>query len=205
MRIRSAIAGTLLLLASLTACGSESDSKTTEAASPSASISQPEPAATETGISKDCADDVFDMLIDEMNGEETPDSRPASCANLNDEQWSQAIDEASDKALAAGGAALGDDSSSDADEQPTKVTFKVWGTAPSGVDITYGSDSENLDGGGLPMKTTLEFEPNALYYSINAQLEGGGDIRCSVTIGDQVEDGHARGDYNICSAQINNL
>jgi hypothetical protein len=36
-------------------------------------------------------------------------------------------------------------------------------------------------------------------------LEGGGDIRCSVTIGDETEDGHARGDYNICSAQINTL
>lgn len=207
MRFRTTIAATMLLLTSLTACSSGSGSKSTEAASPSTSpsTSTSKPVPTETGISKECADAVFDLLIDQVNGADTPESRPDSCANLTDEQWSQAIDEASDKALAAGSAAIEEEASSETDDQPTKVTFKVWGTAPSGVDITYGSDSENLDGSGLPMTKELKFEADALYYAINAQLQGGGDIRCSVTIGDQVEDGHARGDYNICSAQINNL
>ncbi|MFF3766239.1 MmpS family transport accessory protein [Streptomyces sp. NPDC001922] len=84
-----------------------------------------------------------------------------------------------------------------------KAVFKVWGTAPSGADITYGSDTENLDGSGLPMTKTLTVKDDALYYQISAQLQGGGDIRCSVTIDGKTKSGRARGGYNICSAQLN--
>ncbi|GGP87266.1 hypothetical protein GCM10010231_66620 [Streptomyces sindenensis] len=76
-----------LLIASLTACGSGNDSK------PTAAPSAAEPAATETGISKACADAAFDLMIDQVNGADTPDSRPDACADLTDEQWSQALDE----------------------------------------------------------------------------------------------------------------
>lgn len=89
------------------------------------------------------------------------------------------------------------------DDKSTKVVFKVWGSAPSGVDTTYGSDSENLQGPSGAMTKTLTLKDGALYYAITAQLQGGGDIHCSVTIGDKTKEGHAAGGYNICSAQLN--
>jgi hypothetical protein len=97
----------------------------------------------------------------------------------------------------------------------TKVTFVVtgWGN-PS---ITYGSDSDNRDGGGtlgqlgdgngLPWTRTMTFSGDAMYYSLSAQLEGAGDISCKIVVsgpGDApltVSHGHASGGYNICSAQ----
>ncbi|MFC8262686.1 MmpS family transport accessory protein [Streptomyces sp. NPDC057291] len=83
-----------------------------------------------------------------------------------------------------------------------KVVFKVWGSAPSGVDITYGSDSDNLQGRGLPMTKTLTLKDDALYYNVTAQLQGGGDVHCSVTVDGETKTGHASGGYNICSAQL---
>lgn len=91
------------------------------------------------------------------------------------------------------------------DEAPAgKVVFKVWGSAPSGVDVTYGSDSDSRQGSGLPMTKTLKLDSEALYYHVSAQLSGGGDIHCSVTVdGGQTKKGHASGGYNICTAQLN--
>jgi hypothetical protein len=84
-----------------------------------------------------------------------------------------------------------------------KVVFKVWGSAPAGADITYGSDSDNLQGRGLPMTKTLPLKDDSLYYSVTAQLQGGGDVHCSVTVDGKTKTGHASGGYNICSAQLN--
>ena len=84
-----------------------------------------------------------------------------------------------------------------------KAVFKVWGSAPSGVDITYGSDGTNLEGSGLPMKKTMTVKDDALYYQVTAQLMGSGDIHCSITIGEETKTGQAQGGYNICSAQLN--
>ncbi|WP_367039203.1 hypothetical protein [Streptomyces sp. Je 1-332] len=90
------------------------------------------------------------------------------------------------------------------DEAPAgKVVFKVWGSAPSGVDVNYGSDSDSRQGSGLPMTKTLKLDSEALYYHVSAQLTGGGDINCSVTVNGQTKKGHASGGYNICSAQLN--
>ncbi|MEU2420896.1 MmpS family transport accessory protein [Streptomyces sp. NPDC007851] len=83
-----------------------------------------------------------------------------------------------------------------------QVVFKVWGSAPSGADITYGSDTDNLQGRGLPMTKTLKLTDDAMYYDVTAQLQGGGDIHCSVTVDGQTKKGHAAGGYNICSAQL---
>lgn len=83
-----------------------------------------------------------------------------------------------------------------------KVVFKVWGSAPAGVDITYGSDSDNIQGSGLPMTKTLTLKDDAMYYSVTAQLQGGGDVHCSVTVDGKTKKGHAVGSYNICSAQL---
>ncbi len=102
---------------------------------------------------------------------------------------------------------------------PTTVTFYVSGSAVSGVDITYGSDSDNRSpagtlgfngtGAALPWHGAVPFDPNAQYYSVTAQLQGdtAGDITCSIVVtgpGDApltVAHGHASGGYNICRAQ----
>lgn len=84
----------------------------------------------------------------------------------------------------------------------TSVEFVVTGDAPNGVDITYGSDGSNYQG-QLPLNTTMQIDTHAMYYTVTAQLQGGGDVTCSVTIGDQTRTGHAVGGYNICSAQLN--
>lgn len=86
----------------------------------------------------------------------------------------------------------------------TVAIFTVTGSAPSGVDITYGSDGSNYQGPKQPpMSKKLRVKKDALYYQVSAQLQGGGNITCKVKIGDAVKVGHARGGYNICSAQLN--
>jgi hypothetical protein len=97
----------------------------------------------------------------------------------------------------------------------TRVHFIVTGTGnPS---ITYGSDSDNRDGGGtlgilgdgnqLPWKASMRFRGDAQYYSMDAQLEGGGDIHCKIVVTGPgikaltVSSGHASGGSNICSVQ----
>lgn len=84
-----------------------------------------------------------------------------------------------------------------------KVRFLVEGDAPQGVDITYGSDSDNRQGNGMPFAATLPAHSDAMYYAVTAQLNGSGDITCTVQIGKHVKMGHASGSYNICSAQLN--
>lgn len=105
----------------------------------------------------------------------------------------------------AGGKAKAD--SSKADKAASTVVFKVWGTAPAGalgpIDITYGSDSDNRQGHWKNgFTTTLPFKKDAMYYQVNAQLQGSGDIHCSVTVDGKTKTGHAAGGYNICSAQL---
>jgi hypothetical protein len=75
-------------------------------------------------------------------------------------------------------------------QNATSVTFTVTGNAPSGVDITYGSDGSNYQGPKrLPMTKTLQVNKSALYYDVTAQLSGGGggDVTCKVQIGDAVK------------------
>ncbi|MFF7212590.1 hypothetical protein ACFZAU_18935 [Streptomyces sp. NPDC008238] len=100
-------------------------------------------------------------------------------------------------------------------DQPSKkaakpeVVFTVWGTAPSGalgpLDITYGSDSDSREGHWKNGRftTSLPLDGDALYYTVTAQLQGSGDINCSVTIDGHTEKAHAAGGYNICHAQAN--
>ncbi|MFD5590712.1 hypothetical protein [Streptomyces griseorubiginosus] len=102
------------------------------------------------------------------------------------------------------------DISGDSDKKAGKkvVVFRVWGTAPAGalgpLNITYGSDSDNRDGTFKDgeFKATLPIDEDALYFDVTAQLQGSGDIHCSVTVGGKTDKGHAAGDYNICSAQL---
>jgi hypothetical protein len=113
-------------------------------------------------------------------------------------------------------AAAADDPSNAAEteaktEAPKKkvVVFKVWGTAPAGalgpLDITYGSDSDTRKGTFKDGKfeASLPLKDDALYYNVMAQLQGSGDINCSITVDGHVEKGHASGGYTICNAQAN--
>ncbi|WP_449351615.1 hypothetical protein [Streptomyces shaanxiensis] len=108
-----------------------------------------------------------------------------------------------------GGTKAGDSAPERAKKADKKVVvFKVWGTAPAGalgpLNITYGSDSDNRDGDFKDgkFKATLPLDDDALYFNVTAQLQGSGDIHCSVTVGGKTKKGHAAGDYNICSAQV---
>ncbi|MGW1744566.1 hypothetical protein ACWCRD_02890 [Streptomyces sp. NPDC002092] len=89
------------------------------------------------------------------------------------------------------------------------VEFKVWGTAPAGalggLDIQYGSDTDTRKGTfkGGKFEATLPLNKDAMYYQLNAQLQGSGDINCSVTVDGHTKTGHASGGYNICMAQLN--
>jgi hypothetical protein len=88
------------------------------------------------------------------------------------------------------------------------VEFKVWGTAPAGdlgpLDITYGSDSDTRKGAfkNGQFTATLPLNDKAMFYQATAQLQGSGDINCSVTVDGKTKTGHASGGYNICSAQL---
>jgi hypothetical protein len=73
-------------------------------------------------------------------------------------------------------------------KQTDVIVFKVWGSGlPS---VQYGSDSTTNnpgsagslgDGNYLPWEASMPYDPNALYYAVDAQLEGSGSIQDSVT------------------------
>ena len=93
---------------------------------------------------------------------------------------------------------------------PTKVTFVVSGTAPDGIDITYGPSGSNFAGPSAldgAARMSVKFDPSASYYAMNAQLQGAGDITCKIVVsgpGDDpatVSKGAARGGFNICDVQ----
>jgi hypothetical protein len=93
---------------------------------------------------------------------------------------------------------------------PTKVEFVVSGSAPDGIDITYGPSGSNFAGPSTLDGTatmSVPFDSSASYYSLNAQLQGDGDIICKIVVtgpGDApltASHGAASGGYNICTAQ----
>jgi len=93
---------------------------------------------------------------------------------------------------------------------PTKVEFIVSGTAPDGIDITYGPAGSNFSGPSTLDGTatmSVPFDGSADYYALNAQLQGGGSITCKIVVtgpGDSpltVSSGAASGGFNICEAQ----
>jgi hypothetical protein len=95
-------------------------------------------------------------------------------------------------------------------QTPTKVEFIVSGSAPDGIDITYGPSGSNFAGPSTlhgKAVMSVKFDPDASYYSLNAQLQGAGSIKCKIVVtgpGDApltVSHGAAAGGYNICSAQ----
>lgn len=93
-------------------------------------------------------------------------------------------------------------------DKPKVVVFKVWGTAPAGalgpLDISYGSDSDSRKGEfkNGKFEATLPLKDDAMYYNVMAQLQGSGDINCSVTVDGETKSAHASGGYQICNAQL---
>ncbi|MFF7476245.1 hypothetical protein [Streptomyces sp. NPDC008092] len=89
------------------------------------------------------------------------------------------------------------------------AVFKVWGSAPAGalggLDITYGSDTDTRKGTfeNGRFEATLPLKGDAMYFHVMAQLQGSGDINCSVTTDGKTKKAHASGGYNICDAQLN--
>jgi hypothetical protein len=99
-----------------------------------------------------------------------------------------------------------------------RIVFSVTGSGYP--DITYGSDLINdspNNGGGtaLPWYGSIKYEPNALYFDVTAQLQGSGQITCTVGVrvtvyysnhthksrSRVITRGHASGGFNICNAQ----
>ena len=97
--------------------------------------------------------------------------------------------------------------------------YKVTGYAPAGADITYGNDSDNRQGYGMPFHATIPGKAGALYQDVTAQLQGSGDITAKVyeIITARYSDGtsthhrqlvasaHASGGYNIANAEYTGL
>jgi hypothetical protein len=79
------------------------------------------------------------------------------------------------------------------------VTYIVRGTA--GADVTYGPAGSDYNG-AVPMKVITRLgDPE--YYAINAQLQGYGQVRCSIEIdGIPLSTATASGGYNIADCEI---
>jgi hypothetical protein len=86
-------------------------------------------------------------------------------------------------------------------QAPDTVTYKVWGTA--GADVMYGPAGSNYSG-SVPMDTSATIPANPpQYYAIQAQLQGGGSVSCSISVdGKVISQGSASGGYNIASCEI---
>jgi hypothetical protein len=79
------------------------------------------------------------------------------------------------------------------------VTYIVRGT--SGAQVTYGPAGSDFNG-SVPMKVT-ERLGNPEYYAINAQLQGGGSVSCSIEVdGIPLSTASASGGYNIAGCEI---
>lgn len=80
-----------------------------------------------------------------------------------------------------------------------KLTYLVTGTP--GASVTYGPEGSTFNG-KVPMRVTRKLG-GALYYDVQAQLNGGGSVTVEILInGKAISSGHASGGYNIASAEI---
>lgn len=94
---------------------------------------------------------------------------------------------------------------------PQQVTYSCTGSAPDGVDITYGPVGSNHSASHLPFTHTDSLDASAQYYVTTAQLSGSGSVSCTTTVQTDNADGSANqvtktasadGGYNIASAQV---
>ncbi|MGW2855370.1 hypothetical protein ACWDAZ_26320, partial [Streptomyces sp. NPDC001215] len=83
--------------------------------------------------------------------------------------------------------------------QSQTVTYVVTGT--SGADVQYGPAGSSAQG-TVPMNVTKPLK-NPQYYSITAQLQGGGHVTCQLKVnGKVISQSTASGGYNIASCEI---
>lgn len=86
-------------------------------------------------------------------------------------------------------------------ETPETVTYIVSG---SSADVTYGPAGSSLSGHS-PMKVTKSLGDPA-YYSITAQLHGGGHVSCKLEIdGEVISQAEAKGGYQIAMCEAVNV
>lgn len=88
---------------------------------------------------------------------------------------------------------------------PQTVTYTITGSAPEGIDITWGTDSSNHAAHSLPFTETVPLDNSGgvLYYDVTAQLQGSGDISCQISVNGKVlKTGSASGGYNICMTEV---
>lgn len=85
-----------------------------------------------------------------------------------------------------------------ADAPAQTVTYVVTGSA---ADVTYGPAGSSLSG-TVPLHVTKPLGTPA-YYSVDAQLQGGGSVSCEIDVdGKAVSKGTASGGYQIASCEI---
>jgi len=79
------------------------------------------------------------------------------------------------------------------------ITYIVRGTP--GTQVTYGPAGSDYNG-SVPMRVTRRLgDPQ--YYAINAQLQGGGQIKCSIEVdGIPLSTASASGSFNIAGCEI---
>jgi hypothetical protein len=95
-------------------------------------------------------------------------------------------------------AAAADPKSTRAAAAAQTVTYEVTG---SPADVTYGPAGSTLSG-TVPMKVTAKLG-DPIYYSLQAQLQGGGSVIVKILVnGIVISQGTASGGYNIATAEI---
>ena len=78
------------------------------------------------------------------------------------------------------------------------ITFIVTGDR---AQVTYGPAGSNL-AGTVPMRQAQPLG-NPLYYAIDAQLQGGGEVTCQILIdGSIIAQSVATGGYNIAACEV---
>jgi hypothetical protein len=79
------------------------------------------------------------------------------------------------------------------------LTYEVIGS--SAADVTYGPAGSTLSG-AIPMNVNAKLG-KAIYYSLTAQLQGGGSVTVKILInGKVISESKATGGYNIAIAEI---
>lgn len=89
----------------------------------------------------------------------------------------------------------------------SQVKYSCTGSAPDGVDITYGTESSNSSASKLPFSRTVPLDSSAQYYDVTAQLSGSGTVSCTTTVWASdgtvtTKSGMANGGYNIASSEV---
>lgn len=141
--MRATATAAALFAAVLLTAGCSSSSDAVPDAKPAPATSSP--VADETGPSKECTDAVFDMFLDEINGDGLAEHRPDACADLTEEQWSAVVDEQGDKILEVGESLKDDPEPLTEEEAIEQCTDAIAEAAPEWDDWTVDVDGWEND------------------------------------------------------------